>query len=400
MNPHEFVDNIRNKIAKGQLDLALKNLSDFLKDKKLFYNEIISLSGRYAELKQEQNAGHLLPQEYKVQQAKIRTALLELLDEVEKKTTKPIKTTDKPKPNLAWIKFVGIGVIVLAIGYVASQKVGGNRKKTSKITDTTKAIDSTKLIDPKLGRIANVDFPRLENIAVKVGDKVMAPVLTELEKQANNPKTKVSLSYTTVTVVAPGTYQTIVKSGTQTGAVPNAYLIPLSSKKPKKGDLFFDLNLLGRFVMVDERNLKKVTTGVVLSGEKPSHKWVSQATQLNMTSRSFLIVKDGIYPGSTIACKEGTQYIRGTVINQSNDKILVKVHTRTLKIFAKSTCTSAPLNPRLKTGEYVWVPKNGIYQIGQITRINTKLRRVYVKRANNPEEVYFIGTVFKKGDLE
>jgi hypothetical protein len=402
MEPLDFIENTRQKIAQGLLDVALKELKAYTQEKKVLKNEVIGLAGRYATLRNEQNAGHLLPQEYKVQEAKIRSAVLELLDRLEKKMAKQKPSSpNTDKRTLPWLPIVGV-LIILIVGYFVQKKLAQTPQEPIK-ADTTQAVDSTKLFPPSLGKLPNVDFPRLADLEAQANDQVLTPVLSDLTKQQHAPKANPVLHYTTGVVVKTGKYVSEVKVGNQTSKVPNAWLIPLSKSLPPAGALFFTRNLLGRFVVVDAQNKKKVTASVRLSGTLPSQRWIAQSTPLNISASWFLAVKEGFYAGATIACQQNQQYILGTVIRAMGEKVLVKTYDHTVRVFDKKACRFAHLNPRIKYGNVVYVPKQGVYVKATVTQVNKRLRQVYVKlkhQSKSREEVYFIGTVFEQRDLE
>lgn len=402
MEPLDFIENSRQKIANGLLEVVLKDLTEYTKEKKVLKNEIIGLAGRYAKLRNEQNAGHLLPQEYKVQEAQITTAVLVLLDRLEKKMAKPLPsspTSKKSKP-LGWV-LLGL-IVMIGAGYFIQKRRPQTTQKPNNI-DSTQAVDSTQLLPPSLGKLPLVDFPRLAEIAAKANDQVLTPTLSDLTKHLHAPKPHPIIHYTIGKVIKTGTYVSKIKVSNQAVDVPNAWLIPLNKKTPQTGELFFTRNLLGRFVVTDAQNKKKVTTGIRLSGALPSQRWIAQSTPLNISAAWFLVVKEGFYAGATLACKQGKKYILGTVIRAIDEQVLVKTYDNRVQVFAQKNCRFAHLKPRIKYGSVVYVPKQGVYVKATVTQVNKRLRQVYVKlkhQGKPREEVYFIGTVFEQRDLE
>ncbi|HAS45390.1 MAG TPA: hypothetical protein DCS93_33205 [Microscillaceae bacterium] len=314
--------------------------------------------------------------------------------------------------NKNYFKRFAQWVLVLCFATFFLTSCGGGNKENN--TDDTNAdtvantenADTNTEADANLGKVANLDFPRAKTTSVQAGDFVMAPTPSGLERQMNEPKNKFSLGYGAMEVITPGEYVTEVKFGSKTGKVPNALMIPLTKEMPKKGDMFFDGNLIGRYLLVDDsdpKNLRKLSTGVVTNGSKADNKQIVEAKDYKVFAKAVLIVKDGLQPGSTAACKDGDKYIRGTVVNIMDDKVLVKAFAGTMKVFPKADCMPAPLNLELKAGDKILVPKIGAYKIGEVTKVDPKLRRVYANvkwGGKSAEEVYFMGTIFKEGAFE
>ena len=312
-------------------------------------------------------------------------------------------------------RFTHLLLVLVVATFFLTSCGGGNKGDNTEETGTETNVDTSANTetatgnteaDANLGKVTNLDFPSAKTTTVQAGDKVMAPVPSGLEKQKNEPRDKFSLAFSTMEVVTPGEFETEVKFGSKTGKVPNSMIIPLSTEMPKKGEMFFDGNLIGRYLLSDDsdpKNLRKISTGVVTNGSKADNKQIKEAKDYKVFSKAVLIVKDGLQPGTTAACKEGDKYVRGTIVSVLEDKVLVKAFAGTLKVFPKSDVMPAPLNPEIKAGDKILVPKIGAYKTGEVTKVDADLRRVYANvewGGKTTEEVYFLGTIFKEGAFE
>ncbi len=82
MKNSDFVQQIRNFIAKDQLGEALKQLQLLLKDSPRL-NEAILQSGRFADIQQQIRMGIISTEDANLTKNQIRTGLLNLLSELE-----------------------------------------------------------------------------------------------------------------------------------------------------------------------------------------------------------------------------------------------------------------------------------------------------------------------------
>ncbi len=88
MNTTQFFREIRNLIARDELDAALQQLRAFFENTPKL-DEILHQSGRFASIRQQIRLGTVSHAEANLTQNQIRAALLEMLSEVEKQAAMP-----------------------------------------------------------------------------------------------------------------------------------------------------------------------------------------------------------------------------------------------------------------------------------------------------------------------
>lgn len=129
MNKEKFTLNIKGLIANGRVSDALSELSWFIQKEGYgsdLKNTVVLLSSRFNQLQKEVRLGVISHGEENISKNQINFALLELLDEIEKSTSKsPKEKTDIKDDNIVRnVKNVVVGSVITAKGGVHIGDVG------------------------------------------------------------------------------------------------------------------------------------------------------------------------------------------------------------------------------------------------------------------------------------
>ena len=88
MNSQKFITQIRDHIAKNQLDTALQQLRDLL-ERSPQLDEVIQQAGRYASIREQIRLGTVSHEDKTVTENQIRMGLIRLLGEIEYRDVQP-----------------------------------------------------------------------------------------------------------------------------------------------------------------------------------------------------------------------------------------------------------------------------------------------------------------------
>ena len=88
MNFKEFIGQLRKYLAEDKLNLVLQQLQTFLKNSPQLDQAILQ-TARYNDIRGQINTGIISHENANMEKNKIRKALIELLNEIEKSTKSP-----------------------------------------------------------------------------------------------------------------------------------------------------------------------------------------------------------------------------------------------------------------------------------------------------------------------
>ena len=90
----QLLDDIKDDIAQGEMQTAIKDLLHFFRNdyrKKEYEKQLISISQQYYTLKEENNMGKVAFKDFTVEKNRLATALIEIIDKVEKNIERQFK---------------------------------------------------------------------------------------------------------------------------------------------------------------------------------------------------------------------------------------------------------------------------------------------------------------------
>ena len=121
MNKTTKHDEIRRLIEKDKLDEAIHKLKENIEDHDLL-NGLIMQSAKYSELKQLIRNDVIDFEQANISKAKIRHSLLQLINEIEENTAKPLSKNATNKKIIIFISlFIGV-ILMLYFSGIFSRK--------------------------------------------------------------------------------------------------------------------------------------------------------------------------------------------------------------------------------------------------------------------------------------
>lgn len=238
--------------------------------------------------------------------------------------------------------------------------------------EEAKAEPEKPVVEPSEPGKLPVDFPAV-GISLQAGAKVWAPKRTELDESFT--KTNPSISFYEAELVAPGNVESTVKIGEETQAVPNSAIIGIpGDPTAKPGDLVVSIDgwTPGRMLVTGGTPAEP---RVSCLDTKPEYACKDRALKAGY----FMQLSEAGQVGSTIVCKDGGDYIHGTMLAHDGDRVLVSSFAHQIRAFDGKTCKALDLHPRVKTGDKVFVPVNAKYLDGSVLSVDDAGGRATVR---------------------
>lgn len=231
---------------------------------------------------------------------------------------------------------------------------------------------------PAPGQIA-YDYPVQSVTTAKTGEYVLAIPRVWVEQSFENPSTAVFIYYA-AKMVNPGTNESEIEtlSGEKMTA-PNSLIIPLKDgTKAKKGDV----------VLTWWQTGSGMSRAIVVGGSETEPEVLYLDREYNpadaaekLTPNSFVTLTSPDQAGTTIACKAGDEqdFTRYQLVNSTNDRVLLLGWAGKMIAMKKSDCATLPIVPNVKTGDNVYFPQYGKFELGTVTKVDAAIGRVTIK---------------------
>ncbi|MBO4397915.1 MAG: hypothetical protein J5805_05200 [Bacteroidaceae bacterium] len=213
---------------------------------------------------------------------------------------------------------------------------------------------------------------------------------------------------TTSTLIFYSTDKTKYGEGTsQIGDanMPNSLVIPIpADQKAKKGDVLLTWwqsgSGLQRAIVIDDADPSQPKVQYLDLSFSEDGTGMAQKFEDQLKPNSFIVLKDGEWtPGAQVACcDENNNYKAGTIINATDDKVLVLGFADKIKAYDKSNCKLVPAYESLNVGDAVSKEFVGTYNTSKdykITKIDKTLGRVWVAKDGSDPEILNILQVTK-----
>lgn len=217
-----------------------------------------------------------------------------------------------------------------------------------------------------------VDFPKVGTSLV-AGAKVWAPKRAEVDESFT--KTNPSISYYEGELVAPGDVESTVKIGDVTQSVPNSAIIGIPGDPiAKPGDLVVAMDgwSPGRMLVTGGTPAEPKVTCL---DTKPEY----ACKDRSLKAGYFMVLSEPGQVGSTIICKDGGDYIHGTLLAHDGDRVLISSFAREARAFDGKTCKALPLDPKVKKDDKIFVPVNAKYLDGTVLSVEPDARRATIR---------------------
>ncbi|HEY0323062.1 MAG TPA: hypothetical protein VGC66_19050 [Pyrinomonadaceae bacterium] len=286
---------------------------------------------------------------------------------------------------------------------VNSNAANSNAANTSSNTATAKA---TPTIDPNLqATFPFKDFPAVETSA-KAGEVVLVPSYLWLQQANVNGVDKTTMIWYSQTMVAPDKEMSEVQFMSEKRRVPNAYIVPIpAGQTAKNGDIVLTWwqsgSGMNRAIVVDAANpAEPVVRYLDIDYDNPAKSrdgktGIGQMEE-KLKPNTFVKINSPLEPGTTVAIQDGARMKKGQVIRVAGDKVFVREFAGSIGVYDKSRCTPVPIKPAVKEGDTVKAIWSGSFQNGTVTKVDSKIGRVFIKfDVDGKETAVAFGDVMK-----
>lgn len=259
---------------------------------------------------------------------------------------------------------------VLACSGGGEEEVAKEEEGSEK--EEAKAEPEKPVVEPSEPGKLPVDFPMV-GTSLQAGAKVWAPKRAEIDESFT--KTNPSISYYEAELVAPGSVESTVKIGDVTQAVPNSAIIGIPGEPTAKtGDLVVAIDgwTPGRMLVTGGTPAEPKVSCL---DTKPEY----ACKDRSLKAGYFMQLSKPGQIGSTIICKDGGDYIHGTLLAHDGDRVLVSSFAHEVRAFGGKTCMALDLHPRVKKDDKVFVPVNAKYLDGTVLSVDDAGGRATVR---------------------
>ena len=255
-----------------------------------------------------------------------------------------------------------------------------NENKDTKDSTKTETSKSDGKIDPFK------DFPK-DAITANVGDYVLTPSENWQRDATDKGTDKVTFIFYDQKIAAVGAEYSKIDFMSKKGVeIPNYMIIPIkSAQTAKKGDILLTWWQSGsgmkRAIVTDaSKPGEPIVNYIDLDWNNPAKNdkgvGIGQQTE-KIEANSFQVISNVWEAGTTVAAKDGNDYVKATVIKVSGDKVLTICFAGAMKVYKKSDCTPIAIKPSVKAGDKVQVPWVGKYRNSKVQKVDAKNGRVW-----------------------
>lgn len=249
------------------------------------------------------------------------------------------------------------------------------------------------------------EFAHVETTA-KAGEFVLSPAIEGIRDGVNKGKEGI-YTFNRQKLVAPDKDSSEVDFTNSKVKVPNAFIVPLpAGQKAQNGDLVLTWvspsASMTRAIVVDaatpsEPVVRYLDVDYDLAEKGSDGKTNIGQSNEKLKADSFVKLSDPFDPGMTVAIKAGPDMKHATVIHVAGDKVLAKNWAGSLEVVDKKDCQPVPFIPRVKAGDKVKAERMGKYVDATVTRIDSKIGRVFVRfEGSSDEKAIAFGNVLQK----
>ena len=237
------------------------------------------------------------------------------------------------------------------------------------------------------GVIPKVDFPVVTTTA-KPGEWVLSINKLQYDRFTKDPE-KENVIFYHQEFSSAGPKESKFKDVSGDTAVPNSLIVPIAKGgKAKVGDIVLTWWQSGsgmqHAIVVEAKDGKAPTVRYLdidydNPAKGPDNKTLIGQMDEKLKADTFVVIKKPFDPGSTAACKDGSDYKLGHVIRVASDKVLLSGFAGHLVVRAKKDCKAMPLKPTTKAGAKVMAYWVGTMKAATVTKVDAKIGRIWVK---------------------
>lgn len=248
-------------------------------------------------------------------------------------------------------------------------------KTTAESGDTTTA-EKPEATKSTPGQI-HLDFPDNLAVSAKTGEYILAPSKSTIDTAISEKNKGAVVIFHNAEMLTPGDKESKIKDlvGNES-MMPNSLIIPIkTAQSVTPGDI----------VLTWWQSGSGMTRAIVVEGGTPTapnirYLDISIETDVEtLKPNSFHKLSEPFEPGTTVAVKDGTEYLSETVINISGEKVLTSGFAGVMYVRNKADSTPVPVKPDLKVGDKVYAPIIGSFRESVIKSIDASIGMVEVE---------------------
>jgi len=240
----------------------------------------------------------------------------------------------------------------------------------------------------------HLDYPRDISTDSEANEFVLAPSRSFLDA-ALKGESETFVFYDNL-MVEPGEKESKIKELFNETMIPNSLIIRIpKGESVKPGDI----------VLTWWQSGSGMQRAIIVEGGtelEPMAKYLdlkleNEPEQLAVDS--YVKLTEEFQAGTSVAVKDGEEFLHETVINVKGDKVLTKGWAGKLFVREKSMVTPIEIKPELSIGEEVYVPVIANMMLATITKIDEQYGQVTVKYewgGEETEEEFPYGSIIKE----
>ena len=237
------------------------------------------------------------------------------------------------------------------------------------------------------------DFPQDFKITADPGQWVLSCyTFYPLALKENKKVEEENLIFYSTTMTQVGPQKSIVGGDAE---IPNALIIPLDKNaKAKKGDILLTWwqggSGLQRAIVKDDSNPAEPKVDFLdlsYDDKRPEFSFAIKYGDKQLEPGSFTVLEDGKWmSGAQVAVRDGGNWLCTTLINMTEDKVIVLKWGDHVGAYKKADCRLVPFKEKLKKGDAVWAEWVGKYRSGyKVEKVDMKIGRVWVEKDGDVE---------------
>lgn len=246
------------------------------------------------------------------------------------------------------------------------------------------------------------EFPTTATTA-KAGEFVLAPPRDWIDKGFEKGGDKQTFIFYSAEVVEAGQVESKLKKIGKEEMIPNSLIIPIpKGEKAKKGDILLTWWQSGsgmkRAIVVGGSDTEPVVRYLDVDLDNPSGLGTKEDT---LKPDSFHVLSKEWEAGTAVAIKSGSTYKHGIIVSKADGKVLTVGFAGRMSVDAEADVVPLPVAPTVKKGDKVWIPFVGTFRQAEVTKIDAKIGRVFVKfefAGKDKEQAVAFGNVALKLD--
>ncbi len=220
------------------------------------------------------------------------------------------------------------------------------------------------------------DFPMEISTDAVAGEYVLAPSRAFLDEGFREGGENSTFIFYAREMVEPGDLESTIKEIIDEVTMPNSMIVRIpAGQTAEPGDI----------VLTWWQSGSGMQRAIVVEGGTPTEpmaKYLDLGLENEpetLEADSFVVLTEEMQPGTTVAVKDGDDWINETIIRQEGDQVLTIGWAGRMAVRAAADVAGVPVKPTVAEGDTVWVPVIGTYNEGTVVSINEEYGEVTVE---------------------